>query len=163
MEGLVVKLVETEQELRKALRIRTQVFVREQGIPVEEELDEHDVLPHSPALGSGGPGLLPGQDDERGRQVSHVIALLNGRAIGTGRLVRLGSGEARIGRMAVEKEWRRRGVGARILMALEEVARQQGLTQAVLHAQSFVKHFYSCHGYVQGGEPFLRWTSSTSR
>ena len=131
LEDVVIKLAETEEERQAAFHVRMQVFVEEQGIPVEEELDQDDGA------------------------ATHVIALMGTEAVGTGRVVYLESGEARIGRMAVEKAWRRRGIGSRILERLEEEARRRGTGEAILHAQTNVKSFYAAHGYVQEGEVFL--------
>ena len=131
MRDLEVQLVETEVERQAAFAVRMRVFVEEQGVPVEEELDDHDAT------------------------AIHVLAVLNSSTIGTGRLLLQGQGEARIGRMAVDREFRRMGVGARILGALEEEARRMGAAEAVLHAQTYVKSFYSSHGYAEEGEVFL--------
>jgi predicted GNAT family N-acyltransferase len=57
--------------------------------------------------------------------------------------------------MAVDREWRRKGVGGQILLFLEEEARAQGYRSSVLHAQEYVKSFYASHGYVEHGEVFL--------
>ncbi len=64
-------------------------------------------------------------------------------------------GNALIGRMAVDVQWRRKGVGGEILKFLEDFARKQGLTRSVLHAQEYVKSFYAAHGYQQHGDTFL--------
>lgn len=165
MNGMVVKLVETEEERQAAFAIRMRVFVQEQAVPAEEELDEYDLLPlvspskHEPH----GPSSVspdPSRDD-----ADHVIALVDGIAVGTGRVLFLlpaaDPGEmpakkvARIGRMAVDESWRRRGIGSHILRTLEEAASQKGASQAILHAQTYVKEFYAGHGYVEAGEPFL--------
>ena len=130
MEGLVVKLVESEDERRAAYAVRVRVFVHEQGVPYEEELDVED------------------------KRATHAIAILDEKGVGTGRLVRDGAGEARIGRMAVDADWRGRGIGGRILEALEEAARGLGMAEAVLHAQTYVRGFYAGHGYVEEGEVF---------
>ncbi len=131
MEGLVVKLVESEDERRAAYAVRVRVFVHEQGVPYEEELDEED------------------------ETATHAIAILDGKGVGTGRLVRDGVREARIGRMAVDMEWCGRGVGGRILDVLEEAARALGMAEAVLHAQTYVQGFYASHGYAEEGNVFL--------
>ena len=145
MKNLVVKLVETEEERAAAFDIRRRVFVQEQGVPIEEELDEHD-----------GAAI-------------HAIAILDGVPVGTARVVYHSSGdasaqasgdtpqpaEARIGRMAVDREWRRRGIAGRMLRALEDAARQKGTAEATLHAQTYVKALYAGHGYVEEGEVFL--------
>ena len=131
MTDLVVKLVETEAELEGAVDVRMQVFVAEQSVPAEEELDEADAT------------------------ATHAVALHRGQVIGTGRLVVLEDATAQIGRMAVRQSWRRQGVGGLILQSLEEEARAQGLTSAILHAQEYVKSFYAAHGYHEHGETFL--------
>ena len=134
MDDIVVKLVETEAELEGAINVRMRVFVVEQQIPAEEELDEADAT------------------------ATHAIALSNGQAIGTGRMLVVEEDEAgicRIGRMAVDREWRRHGVGGKILECLEAEARAQGLTGCLLHAQEYVRDFYAGHGYRERGEVFL--------
>ena len=130
-DSLTVKLVDNEAELEAAIAVRFRVFVDEQSIPPEEELDESDAT------------------------AIHAIALSQGKVVGTGRLVRRDDGSALIGRMAVDAQWRRKGVGGEILEFLEESARNQGLTHAVLHAQEYVKSFYAAHGYQQHGDTFL--------
>ena len=127
---IIVKLVETETELEAAIDIRFRVFVAEQHVPPEEELDEEDA------------------------SATHVIALQHGSTVGTGRLLARDPAIAVIGRMAVDQSWRRRGVGGLILDFLEEEARAQGLRRSVLHAQEYVKSFYAAHGYLEHGEPF---------
>ena len=134
MDDVVVKLVETEAELEGAINVRMRVFVVEQQIPPEEELDEADAT------------------------ATHAIALQDGQVIGTGRMLLVDGdeeGTCRIGRMAVDREWRRHGVGGQILVFLEEQARQEGLTLCLLHAQEYVKAFYSGHGYVERGAVFM--------
>ena len=130
MSNITVKLVETEADMEAAVGVRFRVFVGEQSIPPEEELDEYDA------------------------QATHAIALEDGQAIGTGRVV-IRDGVARIGRMAVDLPHRRRGVGGLILRFLEDEAKAQGATEYVLHAQEYVKSFYAAHGYTERGEPFL--------
>lgn len=110
------------------LAIRDAVFVAEQNVPVEEERDELDPL------------------------CRHVIARdADGRAIGTGRL----TPERRIGRMAVLREWRRRGVGDAMLVALMDMARASGWPEVRLNAQVDAEAFYARHGFEPVGERFL--------
>jgi len=130
-DGFTVKLVETERELEAAIGVRFRVFVSEQSVPAEEELDQADAT------------------------ATHAIALHQNRVVGTGRLLRQDAETAVIGRMAVDLEWRRHGVGGLILEHLEEVARSQGMKRSVLNAQEYVKEFYASHGYVEHGDVFL--------
>ncbi len=130
-DRLTVKLVDNEAELEAAIAVRFRVFVDEQSISPEEELDEADAT------------------------ATHAIAISQGKVVGTGRLVWGEDGNALIGRMAVDAQWRRKGVGGEILKFLEDSARKQGLTRAALHAQEYVKSFYAAHGYQQHGDTFL--------
>ncbi len=123
--------------------IRTQVFVDEQGVPAEAEVDEFDP------------------------RAWHVLARdPEGRAIGTGRLIAaqpqrlaesgatLTASAASIGRMAVLAEWRGKGVGSAILRVLLEHARARGERLVELHAQIHAIPFYARHGFVAQGEEF---------
>jgi predicted GNAT family N-acyltransferase len=56
--------------------------------------------------------------------------------------------------MAVDRGFRRAGVGAKILAALEKKAREDRLSELELHAQCYVEPFYARHGYLRVGEPF---------
>ena len=109
------------------LAIRETVFVLEQQVPLDEERDDLD--PHC----------------------RHVIARdHDGRAIGTGRL----TPERRIGRMAVLREWRGRGVGDAMLVALMDAARAQGWDEVRLNAQVSAESFYARHGFLPEGPRF---------
>jgi predicted GNAT family N-acyltransferase len=106
--------------------VREEVFVAEQGVPLEMEWDEHDA---------------------RGRHAVAVDAA--GAAIGTARLLP----EGRIGRMAVRKAWRGKGVGAALMRALLGAARDAGMTAITLHAQTHAAGFYRRFGFsARGGE-----------
>src|SRR5512139_4023332 len=102
-----IEIVEADTEdLRQlAFALRHAVFVVEQGVPEAHERD----------------GLDAG--------AYHAIAIDDGRCIATGRLVRQESGVARLGRMAVHASWRRRGLGGRVLDALEARARAEGFRE----------------------------------
>jgi predicted GNAT family N-acyltransferase len=129
---MAIEIVEADTEdLRQlALALRHAVFVVEQGVPEDLESDGLDAA------------------------AFHAIAVDDGRCIATGRLVRQPGGVARLGRMAVHASWRRRGLGGRVLAALEARARAEGLREAQLHAQCYVEEFYRRRGYVRVGEVF---------
>lgn len=114
---------------REALRrVRETVFVAEQKVPLELEWDS---------------------DDET---ALHALAEdRTGDPVGTGRL----TGEGRIGRMAVLRQWRGRGVGSAILEWLTEAARDRGAPEIVLAAQVDTIKFYRRHGYTEEGGEFM--------
>jgi predicted GNAT family N-acyltransferase len=108
--------------------IRATVFIDEQGVPQELEwdgLDEH---------------------------AYHVVALAaDGTPIGTGRLLQ----DGQIGRVAVLKEWRGRGVGRALLDMLLVIANKMGYEEVKLHAQVRVLDFYLRRGFVAQGREFM--------
>lgn len=119
-------------ELREdAQKIRTQVFVDEQRIPVEMEWDEADAT------------------------AVHAVAYNRlGQAIATGRLLQHGPGVSRIGRMAVHQALRGGGVGRQVLQALLASAAARADREVVLHAQRTAEAFYAAFGFVPRGEAF---------
>ena len=110
----------------EASRIRLKVFVEEQRVPREIEMDDMDAA------------------------CLHALAWLDGKAVGTGRLLP----DGHIGRMAVLGESRALGVGGAILERLVEEARRQGLREVVLSAQTHAIGFYRRHGFSEEGEVF---------
>ncbi len=125
--GFRVEAVEYARQRDDLLRVRETVFVREQHVPLEEERDALDPL------------------------CLHVLARDEaGRPIGTGRL----TPERRIGRMAVLREWRSRGVGDALLAALLDLARRQHWPELSLNAQISAETFYARHGFVPYGPRF---------
>lgn len=127
----VIKRAESLREMEGARTLRLQVFVEEQGVPRELELDALDAVAH------------------------HVVALQEGVVVGTGRLILDTPGHGVIGRMAVAGALRRQGIGGRLLSFLETQARAMGVLGITLHAQHYVREFYARHGYVEEGEPFM--------
>ncbi|WP_457674600.1 GNAT family N-acetyltransferase [Thiolapillus sp.] len=125
--GFTLRLARWPED-RDALRlVRETVFVREQKVPLELEWD--------------------GIDD----QCLHMLAEdRDGNPIGTGRLLP----DGHIGRMAVLREWRGRGVGTALLRALMEEGRKQGFERLILAAQVQAMPFYEKEGFVAEGDVF---------
>ena len=122
-----VQLMTWEEAQPVAAPLRFAIFVGEQNVPHDIELDEMDA------------------------KSLHAVAFDDaGKPIGTGRLLP----EGRIGRMAVVKEWRRRGVGAELLEALVGEARRRGHAEVKLSAQLQAAEFYRAHGFVAEGKVF---------
>ena len=110
-----------------ASRIRHEVFVDEQRVPADMELDEFDAVSH------------------------HAVAFDGDRAVGTGRLLP----DGHIGRMAVRREARGAGIGSLLLRELMQQARLRGDAGVVLHAQCTARGFYERHGFVPEGPVFM--------
>lgn len=115
MEILIKHWKEAEVD---AFLVRQEVFIREQRVPAELELDQFD------------PSAV------------HALAYQAANCIGTGRMVDLGDGRAQIGRMAVLAQFRNQGVGRRILEELVNLAKSQGAESIVLHSQVSAIPFY---------------------
>lgn len=111
-----------------ARQVRTEVFVVEQQIPRELELDDVD------------------------EHCIHAVATdANGVAVGTGRLLP----DGHIGRMAVLPGARGLGVGGMILQALMHAAQRRGDQRVVLSAQSHAQSFYERYGFYIVGEEYV--------
>ncbi|ASA20995.1 GNAT family N-acetyltransferase [Paenibacillus donghaensis] len=126
--------VTTEEQLQLGLAIRTKVFVEEQKVPMQEEVDEYDVI--SP-------------------NVQHMLIMDHGVPVATGRMIYYQNDSAKMQRIAVLKEYRAYGYGRVLLMALEEYARELGLKASILDGQCQAEVFYAKQGYeVISTEPF---------
>lgn len=115
--------------LEEVFKIRRAVFCEEQGVPVEEELDDLDV------------------------SAWHFLAFVNGAPAGTARLVQT-AGAAKIGRMAVLARFRGRGVGTRLLETAMHAAKELKLNPTILDAQVAAIPFYERLGFVAEGVIF---------
>ena len=125
-----VRRAVSEKELQRAFSIRLRVFVREQGVPEEIELDEDD------------------------RKATHFLASIDGKPVGTARLV-VTNQKAKIGRMAVLKTYRGRGVGKALLKRALELARKRRAKLIYLNAQVPVVGFYEKMGFRCAGRVFM--------
>jgi predicted GNAT family N-acyltransferase len=123
---IVTERVTWSEAKARLVAIREQVFVKEQNVPMELEMDEHD------------------------EHCYHLLARDGtGKDVGTARLLPNGH----IGRMAVLAPYRGRGIGSQLLEATVELAKTQGLNTLYLHAQTHAIGFYEKHQFgVVGGE-----------
>jgi predicted GNAT family N-acyltransferase len=124
-----VERVLSNEDLRKAFSIRMRVFVREQGVPANIELDGDD------------------------KKAIHLLARAGTRAVGTARIV-VGRYGAKIGRMAVLKTYRRRGIGSKLLKRAIAIAARRHAKPIFLHAQVPVIRFYERLGFRCVGRRF---------
>ena len=122
--------------------VRREVFVEEQKVVLSEEFDHFDTLD---AMNSG--------------TVIHLIARLKSHTVGTGRLILTKDSfpdnhVAKIGRIAVRKELRRRGIGLALMSKFHEIACDMGFDGIVLSAQLKAENFYRTLGYRKQGRPY---------
>jgi predicted GNAT family N-acyltransferase len=92
--------------------------------------------------------------DGRDRESIHLVAIDDGRVVGTCRLLFRG-GVARLGRLAVEPERRGKGIAAAILELADTVAREHGADAISLHAQTYARRLYLDAGYEERGPEFV--------
>ncbi|WP_223066422.1 GNAT family N-acetyltransferase [Paenibacillus caui] len=130
----VIIPVRTEEQLQSCLDIRKEVFVEEQQVPIELEIDEFDRI--SP-------------------DAHHLLIEQDGKNAATGRITYYKDNAAKMQRIAVRKEFRSQGIGQVLMLALEELARELGFEKAVLDGQLHAVPFYEKLGYeVASQEPF---------
>jgi predicted GNAT family N-acyltransferase/ketosteroid isomerase-like protein len=138
--NVMIRLAESAAERLASWRIREHVFIGEQRIAEDLERDGLDDL------------------------AWHLVAWDGDTAIGTARVLGLDANRravapargtiAKVGRMAVLPEQRRRGVGRRLLDAALDLARRAGIERAELSAQEYVVPFYARAGFHVDGEPY---------
>lgn len=126
--------VSTEEQLQQALDIRKDVFVLEQKVPIDLEIDDYDRL-----------------DSD----AHHVLIKSEGQYAATGRITYYNKDSAKMQRIAVRKPFRSKGIGRVLMMALEAQARELKLRYSVLDAQVQAEAFYRKLGYETiSDEPF---------
>lgn len=127
------KRINVDNELKEAFRIRREVFVNEQGVPLSDEFDEFDTLN----------GFC-----------DHILVYFHGQAVGTGR-IRVVNGFGKLERICILQPYRKYGLGKIIIEALEEIAAEKGLSQVKLHGQTQAEAFYKKLGYQTSSDVFM--------
>ncbi|MBD2260963.1 GNAT family N-acetyltransferase [Pseudanabaena sp. FACHB-2040] len=124
---IFVEIVDYQAEKEVIHSIRYDVFVQEQQVPADIEIDRWDPLS------------------------IHVLARQAGQAVGTGRLLP----DGHIGRVAVRRPWRHQGIGRLLMEQLLQTAREEGHPQVVLSAQCHAINFYQKLGFQEEGKVYL--------
>lgn len=115
-----------------AVAIRQDVFILEQGVPREIELDTHE------------------------KECLHfVLYTEKDESIATCRLLHVNSTNAKIQRMAVKKKFRGHSYGRLLIEEVEKIAKEKKYTIITLGAQVTAVGFYETLGYQKNGEPFI--------
>ncbi|BDW11056.1 acetyltransferase [Polynucleobacter sp. SHI8] len=128
-----IQLLKWQQAEEIALPIRTEIFVNEQSVPLDLELDEYDI------------------------EATHALLWVDGLTVGTGRVFKkeITSNVFFIGRLCVLKRYRGLGYGEYLMKTLIQHARQQGATECCIHAQSISQLFYKKLGFIAHPEIFM--------
>ena len=125
MDHITFGLSEDLGKLPEAAEIRRKVFMEEQGF--ENEFDDTDSIS------------------------LHCVLYCGGKSAAAGRMYGEGS-LAHIGRIAVLKEYRGKGLGSLMMNELEKQARERGYTGTALSAQCRAQRFYEANGYTARGD-----------
>lgn len=125
------KVVQNHTELEQAFDIRRKVFVNEQGVPLENELDNYEEV------------------------ATHVIGYdTNNTPIAVARFRPFNDG-VKVERVAVMKEQRKTGIGKDLMQFIEQTAQNLGYDKLILNAQIQAQRFYDNLGYSPIGEIFM--------
>ncbi|ODG92526.1 GNAT family N-acetyltransferase [Gottfriedia luciferensis] len=127
------KKIKNEEELKVAFAIRKDIFVKEQGVPLEVEFDQYDKI---------------------NGDCQHILVHYNEQPVGTGR-IRFVDGVGKLERICILESFRKYGLGKNIIKALEEIAEEQGASQVKLHGQTHAEGFYKKLGYRTSSEVFI--------
>jgi ElaA protein len=127
---IAVRPVASPVDWEACKAVRFEVFVDEQHVPAEMELDEDDAT------------------------ARHWLAVEGDAPIGTARAVAKPYGW-KVGRVAVRAPWRGKGVGNVLMRAIAEAARAEGVPELYLESQTHAIGFYERLGYVAEGPEFM--------
>lgn len=119
--------------MQKAFYIRKEVFVKEQGVPFEDEFDEFDTLDG---------------------KCEHILVYYNEQPVGTGR-IKIIDDFGKLERICILEPYRKFGLGKIIVQALEEIADEKGASKVKLHGQTHAKGFYQKLGYQTSSDIFM--------
>ena len=123
----MIKILKSKEELNLGFALRIEVFVKEQNVPMELELDEKD----------------------NRENTVHIGFFDNNKLIGVARLIDLDKDVIHIGRVVIDKEYRGQGIGRELIIGCENIA-QQTLKRKIiieLSAQIQAENFYKSLGY----------------
>ena len=123
----MIKILETKEELNLGFALRIEVFVEEQKVPIELELDDKD---HSD-------------------NTVHIGYFHEDNLIGVARLIDMDKDVIHIGRVAIDREYRGRGIGHELIIGCENIAKQILKKEIIieLSAQIQAEKFYESLGY----------------
>jgi len=127
MNNIEIKTVEFNQYFAEIKKIRTDVFIKEQNVPINMEWDEFD------------------------NDSIHILAYYDSKAVATARLLP----DGHIGRMSVLKAYRRRNIGEQMIKYLLKLAKKNAVNIVSLSAQKHAVGFYEKYGFITISEIYL--------
>lgn len=127
---VIIRQADSEQEIKQAFQVRTTVFVEEQHVAPEEEMDHLD------------------------NEAIHLVGLQNSHPIAASRL-RFVEGYGKLERICVVQQERGKTFGAQLITHMEKIIKQHGYQGAKLNAQTHAVTFYKQLGYEVISEEFL--------
>lgn len=129
---LVLRVATSARDLHEITAIRRTVFTDEQHLTDVVDRDPYD----------RGPGAV------------QLLALLDGRPVGVGRL-HVSRGEGQIAWVAILPAYRGKGIGWEIMDALLAAAGQRGAARVTLSAQTHAVEFYRLLGFRTVGKVWM--------
>lgn len=127
---MIIRRIETFGELIDAIRLRVDIFIKEQGC---------------------APGWEPDEDD---KQAIQYVALLDNRVVATGRALQTGPTEYKIQRMAIDASHRKQGIGSQLLEFMVADLQKQNPKRFWMQSQVHAQPFYEKHGFRAISKPY---------
>ena len=127
---MAFKIAQTEAERQACINIRTDVFVEEQGVPLENEIDDKENVS------------------------THFLGYIDGKPVVTARIRPYDNGY-KVERVATLASYRGQGLGRALMIYVAQYAESQGIQRLILNAQVQAQLFYEKLGYTAEGDTFL--------
>lgn len=127
---LKLRVATSPEDILKVMVVRGIVFIEEQKVDWEGEIDEFE------------------------DSATHFLGEAGGQPVATGRLRFLADGRAKVERIAVRPAWRGRGYARAMVDYLLDHARGRGARRFVMHAQVYLQEFYEDFGFQREGGIF---------
>lgn len=130
LSDLSLRIATLEEDVLKVLVVRGIVFIEEQQVDWEGEIDEFE------------------------KSATHILGEVQGQPVATGRLRFFDDGWVKVERIAVRPRWRGRGYAKEIVIFMLEHARERGAKKFKMHAQVYLEDFYREFGFRREGDIF---------
>ncbi len=130
LSDLSLRLATSEEDVLKVLVVRGIVFIEEQKVDWEGEIDAFE------------------------KTATHFLGEVGGQPVATGRLRHLEDGWVKVERIAVRARWRGRGFAKEIVAFMLDHAKDAGAQKFKMHAQVYLEDFYGEFGFRREGGIF---------